>query len=179
MPTVVLQPPALTNQYAAVPSLHSRLERADRARSLHRDIETFLVRLAAVLLPTAMLLAVVVTGNHFILDAILGVAVALCGPLGSAMWLNRRNERSPGSARRSRFVTDRPDERLPLAIAHRSGNHLERLQPAVAAGADLIEADVWLHRGKLEVRHLKTLGPDSHPLGSLEVGFRARPASVP
>lgn len=27
------------------------------------------------------------------------------------------------------------------------------------AGADLIEADVWLHRGNLEVRHLKTLGP--------------------
>lgn len=56
-------------------------------------------------------------------------------------------------------MTGRPDENLPLAIAHRSGNHLERLQPAVAAGADLIEADIWLHRGNLEVRHLKTLGP--------------------
>jgi glycerophosphoryl diester phosphodiesterase len=56
-------------------------------------------------------------------------------------------------------VTVRPNETLPLAIAHRAGNHLDQLQPAVQAGADLIEADVWLHRGNLEVRHLKTLGP--------------------
>lgn len=56
-------------------------------------------------------------------------------------------------------MTHRPDEVLPLAIAHRAGNHLDQLRPAVQAGADLIEADVWLHRGNLEVRHLKTLGP--------------------
>ena len=56
-------------------------------------------------------------------------------------------------------MTARSNETLPLAIAHRAGNHLEQLQPAVDAGADLIEADVWLHRGNLEVRHLKTLGP--------------------
>lgn len=56
-------------------------------------------------------------------------------------------------------MIERLDETLPLAIAHRAGNHLDQLQPAVQAGADLIEADVWLHRGNLEVRHLKTLGP--------------------
>ncbi|GAB4330534.1 MAG: hypothetical protein Kow0010_15610 [Dehalococcoidia bacterium] len=50
-------------------------------------------------------------------------------------------------------------ERYPLAIAHRVGNHPERIDEAKAAGVDLIEADVWLHRGRLEVRHLKTLGP--------------------
>jgi glycerophosphoryl diester phosphodiesterase len=33
------------------------------------------------------------------------------------------------------------------------------LHKAVAAGADLVEADIWPHRGRLEVRHLKTLGP--------------------
>lgn len=52
-----------------------------------------------------------------------------------------------------------PPERYPLAIAHRVGNHPERIAEARSAGVDLIEADVWLHRGRLEVRHLKTMGP--------------------
>jgi glycerophosphoryl diester phosphodiesterase len=46
-----------------------------------------------------------------------------------------------------------------LAIAHRAGNALPSLRAAVAAGADVIEADVHEHHGRLEVRHLKTLGP--------------------
>lgn len=47
----------------------------------------------------------------------------------------------------------------PLAIAHRAGNSLARLQAAMALGADVIECDVHEHRGRLEVRHLKTAGP--------------------
>ena len=47
----------------------------------------------------------------------------------------------------------------PLLIAHRAGNHLERLMPAAEAGAQIIEIDVWFHRGRLEVGHDKTLGP--------------------
>jgi hypothetical protein len=46
-----------------------------------------------------------------------------------------------------------------IAIAHRAGNSLPRLQAAVALGADVVEADVHGHRGRLEVRHAKTLGP--------------------
>jgi glycerophosphoryl diester phosphodiesterase len=46
----------------------------------------------------------------------------------------------------------------PLAIAHRAGNSLSGLRAALDAGADLVEADVWSHRGRLEVRHLKTAG---------------------
>ena len=46
-----------------------------------------------------------------------------------------------------------------LQIAHRAGNELALLQPAVALGADLVEADVHLRRGRLEVRHAKSLGP--------------------
>ncbi|RIK45344.1 MAG: hypothetical protein DCC58_06670 [Chloroflexi bacterium] len=49
--------------------------------------------------------------------------------------------------------------RRPILIAHRFANDLAHLRQAVEAGADLIEADVWLHRGNLEVRHSKTLGP--------------------
>lgn len=46
-----------------------------------------------------------------------------------------------------------------LAIAHRAGNSLEALHSAVELGADVLEADVHAHRGRLEVRHLKSMGP--------------------
>lgn len=46
-----------------------------------------------------------------------------------------------------------------LAVAHRAGNSLAGLAEANRLGADIIEADVHGHRGRLEVRHLKTAGP--------------------
>lgn len=46
-----------------------------------------------------------------------------------------------------------------LAIAHRAGNSLAGLHSANELGADVIECDVHEHRGRLEVRHLKTAGP--------------------
>ncbi|WP_343964928.1 glycerophosphodiester phosphodiesterase [Kribbella koreensis] len=46
-----------------------------------------------------------------------------------------------------------------LVVAHRAGNDLGALRAALDAGADLIEADVHAFRGRLEVRHLKSLGP--------------------
>jgi glycerophosphoryl diester phosphodiesterase len=47
----------------------------------------------------------------------------------------------------------------PVAVAHRAGDALARLRAAEEAGADVIEADLWRRRGRLEVRHLKTIGP--------------------
>jgi glycerophosphoryl diester phosphodiesterase len=47
----------------------------------------------------------------------------------------------------------------PFVVAHRSGNSLSALRDAEALGVRTIEADVHLCRGRLEVRHLKTLGP--------------------
>ncbi|WP_322817725.1 hypothetical protein [Tepidiforma sp.] len=46
-----------------------------------------------------------------------------------------------------------------FAVAHRAGNEPARLAEALAAGAPVVEADVWLHRGRLEIRHTKTAGP--------------------
>lgn len=46
-----------------------------------------------------------------------------------------------------------------LAVAHRAGNSLAGLHEANVLGVDVIEADVHAHRGRLEVRHLKTAGP--------------------
>jgi glycerophosphoryl diester phosphodiesterase len=46
-----------------------------------------------------------------------------------------------------------------LAIAHRSGNTVAGLREALDLGVDLVEADVHDHRGVLEMRHHKNLGP--------------------
>jgi glycerophosphoryl diester phosphodiesterase len=46
-----------------------------------------------------------------------------------------------------------------LAIAHRAGNSLTGLRAANSLDVDVIECDVHHHRGRLEVRHLKTAGP--------------------
>lgn len=46
-----------------------------------------------------------------------------------------------------------------LTIAHRAGNSLAGLHAANALGVDVVECDVHGHRGRLEVRHLKTAGP--------------------
>ena len=56
-------------------------------------------------------------------------------------------------------MTAMPPEGRPVVIAHRGGNDLAALDRAKAIGVDLAELDVWLHRGDLEVRHLKTMGP--------------------
>jgi len=45
-----------------------------------------------------------------------------------------------------------------IIIAHRAGNDVATLIAAVQAGADVVEADVHLHRRRLEVRHAKSFG---------------------
>lgn len=50
-------------------------------------------------------------------------------------------------------------ERSPFLVAHRAGNDLARLRRAEALGVGLVEADIRLYRGRLEVRHLKSAGP--------------------
>jgi glycerophosphoryl diester phosphodiesterase len=62
-----------------------------------------------------------------------------------------------------------------LAIAHRAGNSLAGLHGARELGADVIECDVHEHRGRLEVRHLKTAGP----LPFLWDTWELAPASAP
>ena len=44
-------------------------------------------------------------------------------------------------------------------MAHRAGNRLADLRAAEELGVSVIEADLRLHRGAVEVRHLKTVGP--------------------
>lgn len=46
-----------------------------------------------------------------------------------------------------------------LAVAHRAGNSLEALREATELGVDVVEADVHALRGRLEIRHSKSLAP--------------------
>jgi glycerophosphoryl diester phosphodiesterase len=46
-----------------------------------------------------------------------------------------------------------------LTVAHRAGNSLSAAAAAVAASVDVLEADVHLTGGRLELRHSKSLGP--------------------
>ena len=87
-----LQPPGLTNQYAAFPSLHV-------GWNILVGIVVVLaatgvvIRLVALLLPAAMALAVVVTANHFVIDVLGGGAVVLIG-LAVAIFVQRRRATS-------------------------------------------------------------------------------------
>jgi glycerophosphoryl diester phosphodiesterase len=65
-----------------------------------------------------------------------------------------------GAPSRDTHKTALPLARVPFLVAHRAGNHLELLRAAETQhrGA-IVEADVNLFRGRLEIRHLKTLGP--------------------
>lgn len=83
-----LQPPGLTNQYAAFPSLHV-------GWNILVGVVLFLafaqvaVRLFAVLMPLAMGIAVVATANHFVLDVAAGLVVVMAG-LGVAYLIETR-----------------------------------------------------------------------------------------
>jgi len=47
----------------------------------------------------------------------------------------------------------------PFVIAHRGGNELAALRDAERLGIRLVEADLRLFRGRVDVRHLKSVGP--------------------
>lgn len=74
----LLQPPALTNQYAAMPSLHFGWNLL-MGIAIVVNARPLFFRVAGALLPMAMLFATILTANHFIIDAIAGGAVALLG----------------------------------------------------------------------------------------------------
>ena len=55
-------------------------------------------------------------------------------------------------------MTAPAEPRRMLTVAHRSGNTVAGLREALDAGVDLVEADVHAYRGRLEVRHLRSMG---------------------
>jgi hypothetical protein len=81
---------ALSNPVAAVPSLHAAYA-LGVGIGMMRFARSHLVRLAGALYPPLVVLTIVVTGNHFLLDAVAGMAV-----LGAGFLLvrGRRRRRS-------------------------------------------------------------------------------------
>jgi membrane-associated phospholipid phosphatase len=76
----ILQPPQLTNQFAAFPSLHFGWNMLITI-AIVSYAPASAVRSLVVLVPAAMAVSIVVTANHYIVDAIAGGVVALVGLL--------------------------------------------------------------------------------------------------
>lgn len=70
----IFQPPSLVNQYAAVPSFHVGWN-VLVVFAVFRAIPKSDYRYLAVLGPIAMVSSVVLTGNHYLLDAVAGIAL--------------------------------------------------------------------------------------------------------
>lgn len=74
----LLQPPAFTNQYAAMPSLHVGWNLLMGVAIFTTTTNRFW-RAFAVVMPIAMYAATILTANHFVLDGVVGSVVALAG----------------------------------------------------------------------------------------------------
>jgi hypothetical protein len=86
-----LQPKAFTNQYAAVPSLHFGWDLLIGI-ALITNAKHTAIRIFGAIVPMLMFAAIVLTANHYIIDAVAGGAVALTG-LGAAYMLRSYGER--------------------------------------------------------------------------------------
>lgn len=80
---------ALVNEYAAMPSLHFGWVLL-AGIAIYHLVERRLARTVAVAMPVLMLSAIVLTGNHYFMDAIVGGAVVVAG-LGVAGLVARRS----------------------------------------------------------------------------------------
>jgi membrane-associated phospholipid phosphatase len=87
----VLQPPAFTNLYAAMPSLHVGWNLL-MGVAIATTARHWLPRVVGHALPWLMVAAVVLTANHYLVDVVAGAAVALTG-LAVARWLESRGRR--------------------------------------------------------------------------------------
>lgn len=74
----VLQPPSLTNQFAAMPSLHVGWNLLMGIVIVTQTRHLFW-KVFGVAMPLVMYLATIVTANHYIVDGLAGAAVALIG----------------------------------------------------------------------------------------------------
>jgi membrane-associated phospholipid phosphatase len=105
----VLQPPSFTNQYAAMPSFHVGWDLLVGI-ALVREGGRRWLRVVGTLLPLLMLVSVVVTGNHYFVDAVVGDAIVL-----TALWLATWHHRKRGWERLGGRATSRPGAPAPGA----------------------------------------------------------------
>jgi len=118
----------ISNQYAAMPSLHFGWS-LFCACSLAPRLRRRPARVAAALYPLVTLSAIVLTANHYFLDAVGGAVVFLAG-----YWLSRRFTR-PGP------VVTRPEESTPAAPPVRPAGAAEGegLAPSPSGSARFVD----------------------------------------
>ncbi len=107
-----LQPPGLVNHYAAIPSLHVGWNLLVGI-AIYRASRHVLLRVLAVTGPTLMAVGVILTGNHYVVDGILGSALALVGlALAGVLTprLVRMDDRLRQRLQHGRVVRDQPDD---------------------------------------------------------------------
>jgi hypothetical protein len=98
----VMQPPALTNQYAAIPSLHFGWNLL-MGIALVRETRHPLLRGFGWLMPVPMAFATIATANHYVLDVLVGGALVVAALIAiEALGWRRmgRAERSVGAGAR-------------------------------------------------------------------------------
>jgi hypothetical protein len=86
----VLQPPDLTNPYAAMPSLHLGWNLL-MGIAIFRESKRLGVKLLGVLMPVSMFFGIVLTANHYILDGLVGGLLVLLSFLVVTMAPRVRN----------------------------------------------------------------------------------------
>ncbi len=84
----ILQPPSLVNQYAAMPSFHVGWNVLVTLAVFHatRNVE---LRGAAAFGSALMLMSVVLTANHYLVDAVAGVAIVSVAWVVGGRWVDR------------------------------------------------------------------------------------------
>ena len=110
---------ALSNPVAAVPSLHAAYA-LGVGIGVMRYARSHLVRLAGAIYPPLVVLTIVVTGNHFVLDAVAGIAVIGAGFLAVRWWRGRNARAARASARRERALAN-PRVAATMDAASRGG----------------------------------------------------------
>jgi hypothetical protein len=91
-----LQPPAFVNQYAAMPSLHAGWDLLVGLAILSAAA-TVGFRAVGALMPVLMVWAVVATANHYVLDVVAGIVLALIGH-AVALHLERQRHKNHAPA---------------------------------------------------------------------------------
>jgi membrane-associated phospholipid phosphatase len=84
----VLQPPTFVNQYAAMPSLHFGWNLLV-GLAVFQTTRAWYAKTFALLMPLLVMAGIILPGNHYILDGVIGGTVALAA-LWFAGFLNRR-----------------------------------------------------------------------------------------
>ncbi len=90
-----LQPPSIVNKFAAMPSLHVGWNLLVGI-VLFKAIRHATLRYLPLVSPVLMTMSVVLTANHYVVDVLVGVAVALIGLWGAKHltdWTERRAQR--------------------------------------------------------------------------------------